>query len=195
MYWTVGSDGGLAMDKTKKSKAGFTLMEAVIALGIWMLLFVSVFSIWHHASARQEGLLARQSDFENVRGAMDILLVNMQMARSIDLYVRPNDDMLRSLYLEGYYTDTWNHNRFRFYYDATLSPLAARFQQLVTGGEDGTLRGRNEVASNISAVHIWPDGGFMHVILKTSCDHQFVLEGTVDIRYKEVHVNGLLHEN
>ena len=172
----------------KKTTAGFTLMEAVIALAIWMLLFASAFTIWHHASERKEGLLARQSDFENARGAMDILLVNLQMANSIDLRTGPGH-MLRSLYLPGYYTGTWNHNRFRFYFDA--SPTATRYQQLLTGGRDGDLTGRNEVASNIAAVRIWPEGGFMRVIIETSCDHGFVLEGSVDIRYRQVYHNGV----
>ena len=181
------------MDKTKKIRAGFTLMEAVIALAIWMLLFSSALVIWHNASRHKEILLERQSYFENARGAMDILLVNMQMARSIDLRVRPGDYVLRSMYLPGYCARSGRPHTFRFYFDIYLWPVSDRFQRLETGGEDGTLSGRNEVASNIAAVHIRPVAGrYMLVTLKTSCDHQFVLEGSVDIRYRQVLLNGVL---
>ena len=175
------------MSKTKKSKAGFTLMEAVIALAIWMLLFTSVFVIWHHASQRKEGLLARQSDFENVRGAMDILLVNMQMAKSIRLYVdRPGSgDILRRMYLPGYCSRYGRPHDFVITFNPNLHHTAAMFQRIGAGGQ--------EMASNIEVVRIRPVAGqYMHVTLETSCEHRFVLEGSVDIRYRQVFLNGIL---
>ena len=170
------------MNKTKKSKAGFTLMEAVIALAVWMLLFTSVFVIWHHASQRKEGLLARQSDFESARGAMDILLANLQMAKSIDLRTGAND-VLVSLYLPGYNPDGDAHT-YRFTFNINLPPTATTFQRLSAGGQ--------EVASNIASVRIWPEGRYMRVTLETSCDHQFIFNGSVDIRYRQVFLNGIL---
>ena len=170
------------MDKTKKVRAGFTLMEAVIALAIWMLLFSSVFAIWHNASRHKEILLARQSDFESARGAMDILLANMQMAKLIDLRTGPNDVLIR-LSLPGYNPDGIART-YQFTFDINLRPTATTFQRLSAGGQ--------EVASNIASVRIWPEGRYMRVILKTSCDHQFIFEGSVDIRYRQVFLNGVL---
>ena len=182
----------------RKTSAGFTLMEAVIALGIWMIISVSVILIWQYTADRTNALLARQSAFENARGAMDILLVNIEMAKSIQLTVG-RDYVLRNLTLPSY--DAGGApNDFEFDFDITLPPTAPRFRWLRFGN--------TELASNIAMVRVQPIGGQiaarpgsnfpvvfegmgerMHVTVITGCEFPIILEGSVDIRYKELTIN------
>jgi len=166
--------------KTKRT-TGFTLIEAVIALAIWMILSVSVLFIWHHASTRTTAILARQNAFENARGAMDVLITNLQMAQSITLYVGPNY-VLREMRLPGFNPDG-NPNTYVFNFDVNLPPTAVRFQRLEFGS--------NELASNIAMVRIQPIGNnHIHITIETGCDYPIIIHGSVDIRYKNLTVNG-----
>ena len=169
----------------RKTSAGFTLLEAVIALAVWMILSISIFFVWQYTSERSRALLERQSAFENARGAMDILLVNLQMARSIQLYVlRDTDYTLRRLILPGYYASGLpTRTGFEFEFNINLPPTATTFRRLEFGG--------NELASNIALVRMQPVGGHMRVTVKTGCEYPIILEGSVDIRYKDLTVTRL----
>ena len=163
-----------------KQTTGFTLIEAVIALAIWIILSTSVLFIWHHASNRTTAILARQNAFENARGAMDVLITNLQMAKSITLYVGPNY-VLRELRLPGFNPDG-NPHTYIFNFDANLPPTALRFRRLEFG--------RNELASNIAMVRIQPIGGHhMLITIETGCEYPIIIHGSVDIRYKYLTVN------
>jgi len=160
-----------------KRKSGFTLIEAVIALAIWMILSVSVLFIWHHASNRTFAVLARQSAFENARGSMDVLITNLQMAKSITLEVC-NNYILRELTLPGFDPDGDPHS-YVFNFDISLPSTAIRFRRLEFGD--------NELASNIAMVRIQPIGGrHMNITIETGCEFPIIVEGSVDIRYKNL---------
>ncbi|MCL2405688.1 MAG: hypothetical protein FWC92_09105 [Defluviitaleaceae bacterium] len=174
------------MKITRKSKrtSGFTLMEAIIALAVWMILAVSVLYMWNHMSNRSAALLARQSALENARGAMDVLITNIQMAKSISLNVGP-DYVLRHMLLPSYNPDG-NPHVYRFDFNVNLLPTSVRFRRLEFG--------QNELVSNIALVRIQPiNGQYMHITIKTGCEFPIILEGSVDIRYKILTVNGLQH--
>jgi len=166
--------------RRRKTSSGFTLMEAVIALGIWAILAVSALFIWQHVSARTNALLARQNAFENARGSMDILIANIQMAKTITLNVG-QDYLLTRLYLSSYNPDN-NPHTYRF--DFINDPRSIRHQRLEFG--------QNELASNIALVRLQPIGGqYMRITIRTNCDIPIVLEGSVDIRHKTLTLNGV----
>jgi len=163
-----------------KSSAGFTLLEAVIALAIWMILSVSILFIWNHTSNRTASILARQNAFENARGAMDVLITNLQMAKSITLDVCQNY-VLRELTLPGF-NPSGVPLPYVFNFDINLPDTAVRFRRLEFG--------RNELASNIALVRIQPIGGHhVHITIETGCEYPIIIEGSVDIRYKILTVN------
>ena len=161
-----------------KRTAGFTLMEAVIALAVWMVLSVSVFFVWQNVSRHTSAVLERQSALENARVAMDALIINIQMARSIELDVGRNFD-LREMRLGSYNADG-NVHTFYFHFDCRLSPGDDRFQSM----HFGTLG--NEIASNLRSVEIWhsDERRQLDITITTGCTNPIVLTGSVDIRYK-----------
>jgi len=166
----------------KKRAAGFTLIEATIALAIWVMLTASVLLVWHHVSNRTNALLARQNALENARVAMDALVVNIQMAYSITLYIGPGFD-LRELALASYDTGGGPHT-YRFFFNSRLLPTATTFRRLNFGGPG------NELASNIADVRVQPmmDKRHLRITITTGCEYPIVLESSVDIRYKHLSV-------
>jgi len=152
-----------------KRKAGFTLLEATIALAVWAILSVSVIYVWHHVSARTQSVLARQSALENARVAMDALTINIQMAQTINLEVGPVFD-LRVIHVDS----------FRFRFDYSLTHTSLRFQRMQFGDD------ANHIAHYIYNVQIRPanDDRQLNITITTACEYPIILEGTVDIRYK-----------
>jgi len=182
--------------QTKKSSKGFTLLEAIIALSIWMLLSVSVIFIWQFTSDRTDALITRQGVFENARGAMDILIMNLQMAQSITLDVEP-DYTLRTLTLtQRNPQGQWHEPRYRF--DFILNPRWESHQRLNFGD--------NEFARGIAMIRMEPIGNSrMNIRIVTVCKclvppvsledceclvAPVIIEGSVDIRHKVLTVTG-----
>jgi len=178
------NEGGDCPRASKDTK-GFTLLEAVIALAVWMVLSISVIMIWHHVSERGTELLARQNAFENARVALDVLIVNIEMANNIQLTVG-SGNTLRTLRVTqrrptGH---VWNYY-FQF------SPSAGTRHRLQVGG--------NEIARDIEQIIIEPiNNTRLRIVVTTICDCSptainrcaIILEGNVDIRYKRLSGNG-----
>jgi len=155
----------------KKSSKGFSLLEAVIAIAVWMVLSVSVLFVWHHISERSTELLARQSAFENARVALDALLINTEMAHIIRLTSR-RDGTLQRLVLYQRNPDGII-NDFIFTFNVNAQPGN---QRLNFGGQ--------ELAGDIARIYVMPIGTRLHITVITTCEYPIVLEGSVDIRYK-----------
>ena len=188
----------------KKASKGFTLLEAVIALAIWMLLSVSVIFIWQFTSDRTNALIARQGVFENARGAMDVIIMQMQMASSIELWVG-TDYTLQWIYLPGYDPE-WVMHEFRI--DFVLDTSSEHFQRLVFGRRltPPNPSWGNEFARGIAMVRMEPvDRSRMDIRIVTVCRctvipvtlddceclvAPVILEGSVCIRHKALTVNG-----
>jgi len=168
-----------------KQRAGFTLLETIIALAVWAILSVSVISVWHHVSNRTSSVLARQSALENARVAMDALLINIQMSNSITLHVRDSDYMLIWLQVPGL-NPQGVLNNFFFDFDHNLTPDATRYRRLEFGG--------NEIARYIAEVIVRPqDRHYIHITVRTGCTPPVVLHGSVDIRGKDLYVRRFTH--
>ena len=176
---------GVKYMENKKTSIGFTLIEAVIALAIWMILSMSVILIWQYSAQRTQALLERQSAFENARGSMDVLVMNMQMAHSITLSVerwQGNYYILRELTLVEIDPHGSEHS-YVFDFDVRRPPTATRFRHLVFGN--------TEFASNIAMIQIQPSNSrrSMNITVKTGCEYPIILEGSVDIRYKHLTIS------
>jgi len=172
--------------KNKKISSGFTLLEAVIALAVWAILSASVIFMWQHVSNRSASLMAKQSALENARVAMDALIANIQRAWCITLNVGREYDLMQ-LSLQSFDTNNRPH-RYNIVFNSRLTPSAETFQRLNFGGAG------NELASNIAMIRMWPVGELgrerhIHIIITTGCEIPIILEGSVDIRYKNFTFN------
>ena len=158
---------------------GMTLIELVVAIGVWSILIFGAAQILMHTTQSSVDIISSQSAHENARAAIDALTVNIQMADEIILQTHA-DGMLRHLI-----TYQLNPNRVRTYYtfsyDAFAPPNAARFRVL-------QYSRNNELASDITEVRLrLSDSGYF-IYITVTADNEITLTGAVDIRYKELTV-------
>jgi len=173
----------LRSEASRKTKGGFTLLEAVIALGLWVILMGGIFLLWHHSAASSVRMLQQQSAFENARIAMDALKMNFQLARRFELTTNA-DGVLESLVLNQIPpTSSGSWHDFRFDFDITRSPDSVRYQRLEFGG--------NEFASGLAEIRIVYAGERVEITVITGCDPPIILHGSVCVRFKEATVNGV----
>ena len=159
-------------------KNGFTLLEAIIALALWLILSVGIFAIWQHTTHISREILARQNAFENARVSMDALLMNLQMAQAIHLEVDSNN-ILRTLTLTARNPQGLLHD-YTFRFDINAPIDSARYNRLIFGLH-------NEFASNIASVRIeFVNDNRMSVTIQTACKEPIIITGSVDVRYKTV---------
>jgi type II secretory pathway component PulJ len=163
-----------------KPKGGFTLLEAVIALAVWMVLAAGVSSVWLHVSRTSTQVITTQNAFENARASMDALLVNLQMADTIRLET-DRHHVLRRLTLTQR-DPNGNPHDYIFYFSANARPGEAKYHRLEFGLN-------NEFASRIALVKLEQTGqNRMRVTVITDDEAALTLTGSADIRYKDVTV-------
>ena len=162
-----------------RSKGGFTLLEMVVVVAIWMILLVGASRLLWYTTQISTGLLASQEALENARAAVDVLTVNLQMAEIIILNT-DSDNMLR--YLELWQVTPENRSDwYVFRYDRNAIPGTPGYKRLNFGGF-------NELASHLSEVRLALSANrqLIHITVTTdeSLGKPITLSGTVDIRYK-----------
>jgi len=162
-------------------KRGYTLLEVVIALGIWMVLVTSVLSVWHYTALTTGRIITRQNAFENARIAMDMMLANIQYADEVFIQTvmykgDPNTlDTMRVSPTPGHFT---------FAFINTTHLNEERHNRLEFSG------GGNEVARFLARVVVYYiEGERIEIIVTTTCDEPIVLQGSVCVRYKRVFWN------
>jgi len=161
-----------------KPTAGVTLLEMIIALGLWMILASGVFFAWQFAVQRSFELMAQQSALENARVTMDALKVNIQLARRIELpsagtYLlmtcQPSTASSRNCRLGGFWHD------YRFELNSSLN-------QFRIGQPPNNF---NEMARYIGNIEIeYIDGSRLQITVQTTCDPPIILQSSVCVRGK-----------
>ena len=163
------------------AKGGFTLLEMVVAIAVWMILIAGASRLLWYTTHTSTGLLARQEALESARVAVDALTVNLQMAESIILHT-DSDGMLRRLSLLQV-APTNNPAWFHFYYDRNAPYGTPKYKRLEFGGH-------NELASNLSAVKLIlsADHSLIHIAVTTDerLGEPVTLRSVVDIQYKSL---------
>jgi len=164
----------------KKHTKGFTLLELIIALSIWMLLSMGVFFVWQHTSRTTVTLIEQQNALENARSSMDALVINIQMARGIVLETT-SVNILRQITLTERNPQGQLHD-YVFDFDINASPGSARHQILRFG--------ENEFSSGIARIYmVYVPGRRINIAIHTACAEPIILLSSVDVRYKDVVVN------
>lgn len=156
---------------------GFTLLELVIALGIWLVLSLGVFFVWQYASDTSFRLIGRQSALENARTSMDALVMNIQLSHEITLQTDGNNILqqltVRSINPQGQLHD------YIFEFNVNAPYGAARHGVLVFGA--------NEFTSGIGRIYMaYIPGNRIDIGVHTNCPQPIVLHGSVDARFKRV---------
>jgi type II secretory pathway component PulJ len=160
----------------KNISKGFTLIEAVTSLALWMILALGLMSIWQYTSRVSTAVIARQDRFENARVAMDPLLVNIQLAEFIRLEI-DRDYVLKQMTLRQRNPEGHLHN-YIFYFNVNALPGEAKHHRLEFGLN-------NEFASHIKKVFVRRESeSYFSVMLETADD--YILHGSADVRYKEI---------
>jgi len=150
-----------------KSKNGFTLIEAVTALGLWLLLSAGVLFTWWYATAGAFRIMDNQSGLENARVVMDSILMNIQSASGFTL-TATDEGVLISLTLQ---------------IAAAANPPVIRFNP---DNAQVTYSG-NELAYGIHSVTVVNvNNTRLDVSVTTACNPPIILHGSADIRYKTI---------
>ncbi|MCL1843115.1 MAG: type II secretion system GspH family protein, partial [Defluviitaleaceae bacterium] len=171
--------------RNNKNRRGFTLLEAVIALALWLILSLGIFFVWQYSVNVGVNMLQRQSAFENARLTIDALKMNFQMSRTITLRTDTNDVLQMLTMNQRDPNGRFANYSFRF--NAAAAPTAAQFQRL----EQGNPGGWNEFAENIASIQIIHiNNSRMRITVTTGCYEPIILEGSVCVRYKDVTVIG-----
>lgn len=158
-------------------KKGMTLLELVVAIGIWSILLVGASQLLIHTTQISADLVNRQAAHENARGALDALIVNIQMADAIELRTDP-DGMLRHL-VTHQLNPIEVRNPFTFSFDRNAPPGAARYRVL-------QYTVNNELVSNITEVRLTLSDDRDFIYITITADDRITLTSTVDVRYKEL---------
>jgi hypothetical protein len=177
-YCTVTGSIEAIKGRVKKitaSRNGFTLLEAVIALGIWFILSAAVLFAWQYSANTSTRLITRNHAFENARFAMDAMLVHIQHYDDIRITTHTHgatNDVLRTMEIRNVAT---------FAFDATL-PVGHERR-----GRIERSTGANELARHIGLVQvIYTPQTRIDIIIKTDCEQPVILTGSACVRYKRV---------
>lgn len=156
-----------------KCTKGVTLLELVIALGLWLILSAGVFFLWQHTSGSTENIMQRQAAFERARTAMDMMIANIEFSYRVTIRTDAQG-RLNTMVTRGYMGNVRHNYEFQFrpgYQDLRFNS-AGHFQMVATG---------------ISAIYVtYTNGRRINILIHTNCDEPVVLHGSVDVRYKYV---------
>jgi hypothetical protein len=173
-------------------RAGATLLETVIALGVWFILSTAVIFAWQYVTNASARIIARNQAFENARFALDTMLMNIQLYDEINLTTHTfggYENVLVSLAIPRRVVQPSGGVVFfsnTFFFDAGLPAGHVRRGRIERSGPG------NEMARHIALVRvIYVPGTRIDIIIKTDCEQPVILEGSACVRYKKVVAVGL----
>ena len=167
------------------AREGFTLIETVIALAVWLLLATGAGSVLVYASRASERLIVTQEIFENARASLDAITVNIQMANTVVLET-DSDDVLKKLTLTER-NPKGELEEYYFFFKRGAEPDEAKYHRLEFGEN-------NEFASHIGLIKLKVVNDKrleITVITDGILCPSVTISGAADIRYKDVSVKRL----
>ena len=160
----------IARNLTRK-KDGITLIEAVFALGTWLIISAGVLFLWHHVVNEAARILESQQTLENARVAMDVMVANIEFSHHIHIQLA-EDGRFHHMQFEDIGWAGVNHQ------------FTLRFQPL----QGILLFGENELAGHIQDIYMaYTPEQTIAITLYTTGDHPLRLHRVVDIRGKAIY--------
>ncbi len=148
----------------KYQKAGFTLLETVVALCIFCLISISATAALSYASSASARLAVKGELFENARIAVDFLTVHIQAADTVTLQTSPSGTLQKLTVWEDDDMGAAEQHVFQYHFDAAET---VKYHRLEFGG--------NEVASYIADIYAAADNGVL--TLRVTSDDRLNREG------------------
>lgn len=145
---------------------GFTLLELVVAIGLWMMLLLGASHLLWYTAETSAQMLRRHETLEAARVALDTLIVNLQMADEIRLRTEPCGTLI-NLATQQIDPEGADHF-FGFTYNR---PTAAGYMRLESAGYICGLGFRpafNEIASGLTELRLMLSdcGNIIHISLR-----------------------------
>ena len=170
-------------------KKGFTLIEAIMSLALFMILSIGVLLLWQHAARNAENAIRTQNALDNLGLAMEGLLTNIEFSHTITLQTN-NQNVLRRLYLTGLNPSRQSHT-YVFTFDPNAHPWHAIYKSLFFSGQ--------QYAYGIELIHIINVNNMRldititsiclcptRCMLFASCESSISITGSADIMHKHV---------
>ena len=115
-------------------KKGFTLIEAVMSLALFMILSVGVLLLWQHTARNAANAIRTQNALDNLGIAMDGLLTNIEFSHTITLRT-VGQNALTQLNLRGLNPNGQPHTYIFTFYPSATPSQETRYKILRLGGQ------------------------------------------------------------
>ena len=158
---------------------GFTLIEALISLALFMLLSTGLLLLWQHTASIASRALVKQNALDNLHIAMDGLTSNIQFSHSLTL-TTDSRQRLRRLDMQGY-NPRGQHHTYFFTFNPYARPQDAIYKSLFFGGQQFAYG-----IQTIRIIHV--KNCRFEITIESSRVPGLSIEGSVDIRHKFVTV-------
>ena len=155
-----------------------TLMEATIALALWLILSAGILQIWHHAATSSTRIIETHAAFENTRATLDALITNIEKAHTITRLTTRAGGLLDRLSV----------------IQSVLQPDGSRQETEYNfffrndGLQIGLPGGQNAFSNYIEEIRIIRVGRRLDITVKSNCDEAIILRGSVCIRHKRLNI-------
>ena len=156
---------------------GFTLVEAVVSLALFMLLTVGVLLLWQHAARSAAYSLGMQNTLDNLGAAMDGIVRNIEFSHTIVLYTN-SDDVLLRLELTGV-NPSFQPHTYVFTFNPNALPTQAMYKSLFFGGQ--------QYAYGIEEIRIVNAGyARLDITIVSVCASRVALRSSANVQHKHV---------
>ena len=172
-------------------KKGFTLIEVVMSLALFMILSIGVLLLWQHTARSAENAIRIQNALDNLGIAMDALIRNIEFSHTIVLQT-DSRNILQRLELEGLGPGPQiNPHTYIFTFNSNAQSWQAMYKSLFFGGQ--------QYAYGIETIHIINANNRRLDITITSvclcrtrcaqidfCESQISITGSADVLHKHI---------
>ena len=160
-------------------KKGFSLIEAVMSLALFIILSSGVFFLWQHVARNAAETIRVQRVLDNLGLAMDGLIKNIEFSHSIVLQTN-SQDVLLLLELCGY-----NHldrpHTYVFEFSPNARPGQARYKSLFFSEQQHTYGIETIRIINVDYLRL-------DITIVSTCEHPITINGSVNIQHKHMTV-------
>lgn len=137
---------------------GFTLLETIIALSLFMLITLSIANLLDFSSRRMERISIQSELLENARISLDMMSVYIRSADSTVIAIDTRTNSVTRISITNIISKTQTETR-EFQYYPRLTGINQYYHWLWFGG--------NELATNIADIRARLDGDILSLTVTT----------------------------